>query len=29
MNAIYNAIGVRINDIPVKPEKIIRALGKV
>jgi CO/xanthine dehydrogenase Mo-binding subunit len=29
MNAIYNAIGVRINDIPVKPEKVIRALGKV
>lgn len=28
MNAIYNAIGVRINDIPIKPEKIIRALGK-
>ncbi len=28
MNAIYNAIGVRINDIPVKPEKILRALGK-
>ena len=29
MNAIYNAIGVRINDIPVKPEKVLRALGKV
>ena len=29
MNAIYNAIGVRINDIPIKPEKILRALGKV
>ncbi|MFH1156054.1 MAG: molybdopterin cofactor-binding domain-containing protein [Pseudomonadota bacterium] len=29
MNAIYNAIGVRINDIPIKPEKVIRALGKV
>lgn len=28
MNAIYNAIGVRINDIPIKPEKIIRAMGK-
>ena len=28
MNAIYNAIGVRINDIPIKPEKILRALGK-
>jgi xanthine dehydrogenase molybdenum-binding subunit len=29
LNAIYNAIGVRIDDIPVKPEKILRALGKV
>ena len=29
LNAIYNAIGVRINDIPVKPEKVLRALGKV
>ena len=28
MNAIYNAIGVRINDIPIKPEKVLRALGK-
>lgn len=28
MNAIYNAIGVRIDDIPVKPEKVLRALGK-
>ena len=28
LNAVYNAIGVRINDIPLKPEKIIRALGK-
>jgi len=29
LNAIYNAIGVRINDIPVKPEKVLRALGKL
>ena len=28
LNAIYNAIGVRINDIPIKPEKVLRALGK-
>lgn len=28
LNAIYNAIGVRVNDIPVKPEKVLRALGK-
>ena len=27
-NAIYNAIGVRVNDIPIKPEKILKALGK-
>ena len=29
LNAIYNAIGVRVNDIPVKPEKVLRALGKI
>ncbi|MBI2518866.1 MAG: molybdopterin-dependent oxidoreductase [Bdellovibrio sp.] len=29
LNAIYNAIGVRINDIPIKPEKVLKALGKV
>lgn len=28
LNAIYNAIGVRIDDIPVKPEAVLRALGK-
>jgi CO/xanthine dehydrogenase Mo-binding subunit len=28
LNAIYNAIGFRVNDIPVKPEKILKALGK-
>jgi xanthine dehydrogenase molybdenum-binding subunit len=28
LNAIYNAIGVRIDDIPIKPEKVLRALGK-
>lgn len=27
-NAIYNAIGVRIDDIPIKPEKVLKALGK-
>ncbi|HNX16544.1 MAG TPA: molybdopterin-dependent oxidoreductase [Bacilli bacterium] len=25
-NAIYNAVGVRINDLPITPEKIMRAL---
>jgi len=29
MNAIHNAVGVRINEIPIKPEKILRALGKI
>jgi CO/xanthine dehydrogenase Mo-binding subunit len=28
LNAIYDAIGVRIDDIPVRPEKVLRALGK-
>lgn len=28
LNAVYNAIGVRINEIPVKPEKVLAALGK-
>jgi CO/xanthine dehydrogenase Mo-binding subunit len=27
-NAIYDAIGVRINDIPFTPEKILKALEK-
>ena len=29
LNALYMAIGVRINEIPVKPEKVLAALGKV
>ena len=28
-NAIYNAIGVRIRELPITPEKILRALGKM
>ena len=28
-NAIYNAIGVRMNDLPVDPAKILKALGKI
>lgn len=28
LNAIYNAIGSRVDELPVKPEKILRALGK-
>jgi len=28
-NAIYNACGVRIRDLPVTPEKILRGLGKI
>ncbi|MGA2531157.1 MAG: molybdopterin cofactor-binding domain-containing protein [Acidimicrobiales bacterium] len=29
LNAIYNAIGVRIDSIPVKPAAVLEALGKV
>lgn len=28
LNAVYNAIGVRIDEIPATPEKVLRALGK-
>jgi xanthine dehydrogenase molybdenum-binding subunit len=28
-NAIYNAIGVRVRDLPITPEKILTALGKL
>ncbi len=28
-NAIYNAIGVRITQLPITPEKILKALGKL
>jgi len=28
-NAIYNAIGVRIRSLPITPEKILAALGKL
>ncbi len=28
-NAIYNAIGVRITDYPVTPDKVLKALGKI
>jgi xanthine dehydrogenase molybdenum-binding subunit len=28
-NAVYNAIGVRINDLPITPDKVLAALGKV
>jgi CO/xanthine dehydrogenase Mo-binding subunit len=27
-NAVYNAIGVRIDEIPIKPEKVLRALAE-
>jgi CO/xanthine dehydrogenase Mo-binding subunit len=29
LNAIYNAINVRVDELPVKPEKILKALGKI
>jgi CO/xanthine dehydrogenase Mo-binding subunit len=25
-NALFNAVGVRINDLPITPEKVLRAL---
>ncbi len=28
LNAIYNAIGARVDEIPATPEKVLRALGK-
>jgi len=28
-NAVYNAIGVRIQDLPITPEKVLKALGKL
>jgi xanthine dehydrogenase molybdenum-binding subunit len=28
-NAVYNAIGVRVDDIPLTPEKVLHALGKI
>ncbi len=28
-NAIYNAIGVRIRELPITPERVLRALGKL
>jgi CO/xanthine dehydrogenase Mo-binding subunit len=27
--AVYNAIGVRIRELPITPEKVLRALGKL
>jgi CO/xanthine dehydrogenase Mo-binding subunit len=29
LNAIYDAIGVRFTDVPVTPEKVLRAMGKI
>jgi CO/xanthine dehydrogenase Mo-binding subunit len=28
-NAVYNAIGKRVDDLPITPEKVLRALGKI
>ena len=25
-NAVYNAVGIRIHDLPITPEKVLRAL---
>jgi 4-hydroxybenzoyl-CoA reductase subunit alpha len=29
LNAVYDAIGIRFTEVPLKPEKILRALGKI
>lgn len=29
MNAVYDAIGVRITSVPMKPERVLHALGKI
>jgi xanthine dehydrogenase molybdenum-binding subunit len=29
VNAVANAIGVHITDLPITPEKVLRALGKI
>ncbi len=28
-NAIYNAVGVRVRELPITPEKILAGLGKL
>jgi CO/xanthine dehydrogenase Mo-binding subunit len=28
-NAVYDAVGVRIRSVPITPEKILKALGKI
>lgn len=28
-NAIYEAVGMRMTELPVTPERVLRALGKV
>jgi CO/xanthine dehydrogenase Mo-binding subunit len=28
-NAVYDALGVRVRSLPITPEKILRALGKI
>ncbi len=28
-NAVYNAIGARVDDLPLTPEKVLRALGRI
>ena len=29
LNAVYNAVGVRMDELPLRPEKVLAALGKV
>lgn len=28
-NAVYEAIGVRVRELPITPDKVLRALGKL
>jgi CO/xanthine dehydrogenase Mo-binding subunit len=28
-NAVYNAIGARVDELPLTPDKVLRALGKI
>jgi CO/xanthine dehydrogenase Mo-binding subunit len=28
-NAVYNAIGVRLNELPITPDKVLRAIGRI
>jgi 4-hydroxybenzoyl-CoA reductase subunit alpha len=29
LNAVYDAVGVRVTEAPITPEKLLRAMGKI